>query len=186
MTFAQLATTAPGQAGADLHDIRGPVDIATPWTTALVVAAALAAVAAVVWLGVRRSRRRSPAPPAKTAEEVALARLAAARALMTPPQAPAFTLAVSEAVREYVEGRFGARAPRRTTEEFLHEVVARPGSDLAAHAPRLESFLHHCDLVKFARAGLSADEMEALHASARRFVEESRPPRPGATEERPT
>jgi hypothetical protein len=159
-----------------LRDIRGPVVI-SDWTTFLIVLAALAVVALVIWLGLRR--RRSVAPPAvprKSAGELARERLVLARALMEPERAREFSHAVSEAVREYVEGRFGARAPRRTTDEFLRDAARDPGSELARHAPLLDAFLHRCDLVKFARAPLTRGEMEGLHSSAWRFVEESTPP----------
>jgi hypothetical protein len=160
-----------------LRDIRGPVAIAD-WTTLVVVLAALAVVALVVWLGLRRRRPSATVSlPPKTPGELARERLAAARALMEPPRAREFSQAVSEAVREYVEGRFGARAPRRTTDEFLREAARDPDSELGRHAPLLDAFLHRCDLVKFARSPLTRDEMEGLHGSAWRFVEESAPAR---------
>jgi len=166
---------------AALRDIRGPVVIGD-WTTALIVAAALAVVAFVIWLGLRRRRPSgAPAIPAKTPGELARERLTAARALMDPQRAREFSQAVSEAVREYVEGRFGARAPRRTTDEFLREAARDPDSELSRHAPLLDAFLHRCDLVKFARAPLTRDEMEGLHGSAWRFVDESAPPTPTET-----
>jgi len=164
-------------ATATLRDIRGPVAIAE-WTTLLVVLAALAVVALVVWLGLRRRRPAVAAAPAKTPSELARERLTAARALMDPARAREFSQVVSEAVRDYVEGRFGARAPRRTTDEFLREAAREPGSELGRHALLLDAFLHCCDLVKFARAPLTRDEMEVLHGSAWRFVEESAPPPP--------
>lgn len=162
-----------------LRDIRGPVAIGE-WTTLLIVVAALAVVGLVVWLGLRRKRSAAPTAPRKTPSELARERLTAARALMDPQRAREFSQAVSEAVREYVEGRFGARAPSRTTDEFLREAARDPDSELGRHAPLLDAFLHRCDLVKFARAPLTHDEMETLHGSAWRFVEESAPPTPGA------
>jgi len=161
-------------ATATLRDIRGPVAIAE-WTTLLAVLGGLAVVALVVWLARRRRPAAAPAP-AKTPSELARERLTAARALMDPQRAREFSQVVSEAVRDYVEGRFGARAPRRTTDEFLREAAREPGSELARHTLLLDAFLHCCDLVKFARAPLTRDEMEVLHGSAWRFVEESAPP----------
>ena len=94
---------------------------------------------------------------------------------MTPPQAQAFAFAVSNAVRLYIEDRFQEKAARRTTEEFLHDLLGRDGSPLAPFAAPLQDFLQHCDLAKFARWSLSGDDMRNMHGSARRFVEETAP-----------
>jgi hypothetical protein len=160
----------------DIHDIRGPVPIPYPWLVPLAVALVLLAAVGAAWLASRWwRRRRPPGPPAKTPYQLAVERLIEARALIDPRRAREFGAAVSEAVRWWIEERFGARAPRRTTEEFLHELVAAPGSPLAAHATLLRDFLGHCDLAKFARHPLTAVEMEAMWTSARRFVEDTRP-----------
>jgi hypothetical protein len=160
----------------DIRDIHGPVPIPYPWLVPLAVVLALAAAAGVAWLASRWWRRRHrAAPPAKTPYQVAVERLIRARALIAPGAAREFGAAVSEVVRWWIEERFGARAPRRTTEEFLHEVVAAPGSPLVAYAPLLHDFLGHCDLAKFARHPLTPTEMEAMWDSARRFVEDTRP-----------
>ena len=67
------------------------------------------------------------------------------------------------------------RAARRTTDEFLNDLVRTPTAGLASHADMLGDVLRQGDLVKFARATLANDEMEALHRSAVRFVQETRP-----------
>lgn len=155
---------------ADIRDITGPVPIADPWLAALAVAGGLA-VLALLWLGVRawRAKRRH----ALTPEARALARLAAARRLLAPGLTREYGVAVSDAIRVYIEERFAARAVHRTTEEFLFDLAASGASVLANRRPLLSRFLEHCDLAKFARAPLAADEMEALHASALAFVREA-------------
>ena len=94
---------------------------------------------------------------------------------MTEPQAREYSFAVSEITRRYIESRFHERAARRTTEEFLHDLLAKADTPLAAHREQLEDVLNHCDLAKFARWHLSVSDMEAMHASARAFILETRP-----------
>src|SRR5207302_1278307 len=119
----------------------------------------------------RRRLRPRPVLP----YDLAMQRLVQARRLMVPDKGREFSIAVSEAVREYIEQRFGARAAHRTTEEFLHDLVEEPGTQLLAHQKLLSEFLNHCDLAKFARFFLSGDHMETLYGSARTFVARTRP-----------
>ncbi|MFM8409889.1 MAG: hypothetical protein ACKOCT_06390, partial [Alphaproteobacteria bacterium] len=143
------------------------------WPAAIAGALVLAALAA--WAFTRWRRRPGRAVAAPTAEDVALGRLERARALMEPGRAREFGAAVSDAVRLYVEDRFGLRAPRRTTEEFIGDLVRERAPALAGQRDQLADFLAHCDLAKFARLPLGPDEMEAMLGSARRFVESGRP-----------
>lgn len=156
----------------DIRDIRGPVAFPTSGALlALVLAAALALLAYVLW---RRRGRTDDAAPGPTPDTIALAALEQARRWMTPGQAERFGTAVSSAIRSYVEGRFEVDAPRRTTEEFLHGLADAPPPALEPYVDRLEELLRRMDLVKFARAPLDEPEMEGLLAGAREFVERTR------------
>jgi HAMP domain-containing protein len=171
------ANPAPGAASStdddgDIRDIRGVV---TPpnslaWVYYAVGGVALAALLYFAW----RWLRRTVIKP-KLAHEIALERLEAARALMTETQVREYAFAVSEVIRTYIEKRFGERAARRTTEEFLSDLVKQTGTPLAEHRALLEDFLRHCDLPKFARWQLSVREMESMHESARVFIFDTRP-----------
>ncbi len=150
---AAPAVAQTAAASEDIRDIHGPISIPYGW----------------------RWYRRHAAERAKLPHEIALERLEKARALMTEPQAREYSFAVSEVTRRYIEARFHERAARRTTEEFLHDLLARTDTPLAAYREQLEDVLHHCDLAKFARWQLSVPDMEAMHASARAFILETRP-----------
>jgi len=155
----------------DIRDIRPPIHIPYGWLWAAYVAGALVAAgfAFAVWRWRRRGERRRKLP-----YELALEQLEAARALlMTTEQAYAFSVAVSEVVRYYIEERFQARAAHRTTEEFLHDLLVEQHQSLRPYRPLLADFLEHCDLAKFARWRLSVPEMEAMHQSACIFVIET-------------
>ncbi|HZR85093.1 MAG TPA: DUF4381 family protein [Candidatus Binatia bacterium] len=160
----------------DIRDIKGPIAIPPGWLLPAVVVGGGALVGLVAYLLVRwwRRRRTRVAPP-RTPEEIALERLERARRLMEPARAREFGAAVSDAVRLYVEDRFRARAAHRTTEEFLRDLARGDEPALVRQRELLGDFLAHCDLAKFARLPLAHPEMEAMHASARRFVEAARP-----------
>jgi hypothetical protein len=155
------------------------------WLWAAYVVASLLAVAALyaIW---RFFRRRAVAK-AKLPFEIALERLEAARALMTTDTVRDYAFTVSEIIRVYIEQRFGEKAAHRTTEEFLSDLLQQTGTSLAQHRRRLEDFLSHCDLSKFARWQFTIREMESMHASARVFILDTRPqPEPAKPTTSPT
>jgi len=174
--------TAPGAASAatgtgadddgDIHDIRPVISIPYPlmWIAYTLAALAVAVGLYYLWKWLHRTVIKPKLP-----HEIALERLEAARALMNEGQVREYAFAVSEVIRNYIEQRFGEKARRRTTEEFLSDLLQQRGTPLAKHRALLEDFLMHCDLPKFARWQLSATEMEAMHASASAFINNTRP-----------
>jgi hypothetical protein len=167
----------------DIRDIRGPKGLLPPWLLpALLAGVVLLAIGGyAVW---RRLQRR---PPPRRLEpfEIALQRLEEIRTLLDPSSVREFSIAISDIVRQYIEARFKVTATHRTTEEFLHDLLAASNESLAAqrndtlaaHRDLLEAFLNQCDLAKFAGVSLSRQILESLHESARRFViETSKPP----------
>ena len=167
------AATAAAQPAEDIRDIRGPISIPSPWRW-IGPAAAGVAVLALLYAAWVWYRRRATAK-AKQPHEIALDRLQRARALMKPEQAREYSFAISEITRDYIERRFGERAARRTTDEFLRDLVHQSDSPLAAHQALLADVLRYCDLAKFARWQLDMPEMEAMHDSARAFITATRP-----------
>lgn len=148
---------------------------------ALVVLAALTALA---WAAARHPGLvRAPVIPEAPAHETALTALAElrgrdwiARGLVEP-----FFVELSGIVRRYVEGRFGLRAPERTTEEFIHDAMHAPGWS-SSQRTLLAGFLEQCDLVKFARHVPGGGEMVRALDAAEGFVRETMPP-PGAEQD---
>jgi hypothetical protein len=156
----------------DIRDIRAPFAIPY-WWIPLAIGAGVLLTAAIVY-GIVRLVRHLRRERAKTAAELALARIERARTLLLTDSSSAFSAELSDAVRIYIEARFSARAATRTTEEFLRELVAHPGAaqaDLVAHKGLLEDFLSWCDLAKFAKLSFSGSHADAITLSARRFVE---------------
>jgi hypothetical protein len=152
----------------DIHDIRPPLHIPSGWTALIVVAGCcvVAALLIVVW----RWRLRRAAAARKSAHDLALERLAEARALMLPEEAREFSIAVSHIIRTYIEQRFDIQAAHRTTPEFLRDCATRAYGSLAVHREQLGEFMRYCDLAKFARWVLSVPEMEDMLARGIAFV----------------
>ncbi|MEO6874692.1 MAG: hypothetical protein ABI222_07710 [Opitutaceae bacterium] len=178
----------PGPAqkiSGDIRDIRGPIHLPPPLLWVWWLAGGLA-LAALLYAGWRWRQHRARAA-ALLPYQIALARLEEARALMQPENAREFSILVSEIVRQFIEERFHVRAARRTTEEFLRDLLAPSDALLVNHRALLADFLQHCDLAKFARWILSTSEMTTMLQSAHNFVSETGPePDPAQATSGPT
>lgn len=150
----------------DIRDIHGPIAMPSYWRW-VALAGGGALVVSLVSAAVLFQRRR---PRVLTAEERALALLAEAQALAVANRPREYAQAASEAIRAYIEQRFGLRAAHTTTDEFLHEMLSRPNHALTERRETLMQFLAACDLAKFARYELAPDNMQSLHELARQFV----------------
>ncbi|MBE7501673.1 MAG: DUF4381 family protein [Verrucomicrobiales bacterium] len=161
-------------AAADIRDARPPVAIPNLWTWLLGVAllCALAAAAFYAWRRYRREQQRPPPALVIPPYRRALEKLRAALDLLHDPER--FCVAVSAAVRWFLEERFQLRAPERTTEEFLVELQQHEQLN-ARQRTLLGDFLTRCDLVKFARYEPAEPELRELHDAATRLVEETEP-----------
>lgn len=176
-----ITNTGPAAAMAppatDIRGIKPPIVIPNYWiwlwvALAAIVVAAVIITALVMW---RRKAVRPPPIPYVPPHVRARQKLLEAMALIDQPKP--FCVLVSNTVRVYLEERFDFHAPERTTEEFLHELKA---TDLLLPDQKqsLGEFLSVCDMVKFARYEPGRPELQALHDSAARLVEETEP-RPG-------
>jgi hypothetical protein len=132
-----------------------------------------AAAAGVLLVGVLRRRRPEPAAPIAP-DTRALAELERLESTTLPPVTPpeVFHTHLSEVVRRYLAERFGLKALEQTTPEFL--TAARQVPQLGEREPILREFCERCDLAKFARAGLSAEECRRSAGLARSLVEQTR------------
>ena len=168
---APVNTNAPALTD-DIRKLKPPVDIADPWFWVWLILAVLAA-AALGYLAWRWWQRRQAAaanlPPIPPQDR---ARIRLQQALDLLDQPKPFCVAVSDALRHYLEERFNFRAPERTTEEFVAEL--RATSLLNPEQKKiLGEFLTHCDLVKFARHEPGRPELMDLHRAALRLIQET-------------
>jgi hypothetical protein len=166
---------APAQTVATTNDIRPikpPVAVPNPWVPlfwagGIVVLLGLVATGVILW-AITRKRRAivPPVPPHVRARQ----KLEAALLFINDPRA--FAIAVSDAVRVYLEERFQLRAPERTTEEFLRD-LQKTTLLSTGQKQSLSSFLEQCDLVKFARFEPPETMLRELQESALRLVHET-------------
>ena len=155
----------------DIRAIKGPLEIHDPWLVAAWVAGIIFAIgifALAIWFLLKRKHSRPIAvvPPHIRARD----KLNVALALLNDPRA--FCIAVSDAVRMYLEERFQLRAPERTTEEFLRDLQTTTHLN-DEQKQSLAAFLERCDLVKFARMEPPEITLRELHESALRLVHET-------------
>ncbi len=77
---------------------------------------------------------------------------------------------ISGIIRRYIENRFGLNAPEQTTEEFLAGLETDRAFP-SQHKTLLNSFLKHCDLVKFAEYQPQAEDIQMTFDSCKGFIE---------------
>jgi hypothetical protein len=157
-----------------LRDIKPPVEIPSGWARLAWTAGALALAALLFWAWKYWQVRRASIPPVPVIPPHVRAKQKLQEALALIGDPKAFCILVSDTVRWYLEERFDFHAPERTTEEFLYELQ---GTDLLTRDQKesLSEFLRRCDLVKFARYEPREPELQQLHGSALRLIEETEP-----------
>lgn len=129
----------------------------------------------LAWVGILLFRKPKQLlvapPPPRPAHEIAFERLARIRALRLIEQqlVEAFSVEISEAFREYLGNRYGFDSIELTTSEILDRLKQYRISQFPlAH---YETFLHECDLIKFAKLVPTTEEMEALMQTAYHTIE---------------
>jgi len=168
------AASSAGSLANDIRDIKPPIAIPNGWEWAEWMLGALAVLAILyfAWRWWERKKRETRVEIEIPPHERARRKLQEALDYFDRPKP--FCILVSDAVRLYLEERFGLRAPERTTEEFLADL----GRSVALTDPQkasLQEFLTACDMVKFAKYEPQRQELEFLYDSALRLIEETEP-----------
>jgi len=149
----------------------------------LYIAGGLAAAglgAFVALLVRRRLRARKPAAPKvppRPAHEVAMERLDLLGALLAEGgDLRPFYFQLSEAIREYLGGRFGFDSLEMTTEELVAIMRRVPARETrGVLGTEIEGWLSSCDLVKFAKVSPSPEQARGALETAIRMVSATRP-----------
>jgi hypothetical protein len=181
--LAQAPVQRPSAPMDDIRDIRGPKPIFAGWGLALLLAGAVAGAGAAcaAWALLRRRRILE-----RTPQEIALARLHAARALIRDGNSREYSIELSSITREYIENVFGIVATHFTTDEFLRHCANMPDSVLIGSRKLLGEFLEACDLAKFGGWNMTASGMLEMLEGARHFIVESARPRALTSMSNPT
>jgi hypothetical protein len=172
--ITNATSQSPAPVANDIRDIKPPIEIPNGWAWLWWLLAILAVIVAaiLIWRWWQSRKLNVVLPPPIPAHVRAKQKLEEALALISQPKP--FVIAVSDAVRAYLEERFQFRAPEWTTEEFLRELGE---TDLLAGEQKesLGGFLESCDLVKFAKYEPRETELRELHGAAVKLVEETAP-----------
>jgi hypothetical protein len=188
---SNLPAAAVGEEGESAEAAPEPADLKPAltaprkwWPTIVAAVAFVLAVVLGFWLFRKlRARRRAPGEPETIARkplrpawEIALEeldRVAAANYVGRGELRRQYD-EVTEALRRYLENRYGVPALESTTTELLDHLRRAPlASEVSA---RILSLLREADLVKFAKASPEPADARSTEARARRLVEETVPP----------
>lgn len=136
-----------------------------------------ALIALVVRRRLRNRRPSAPAAPPRPAHEVAMEKLDHLGALLAEGgDLRPFTFQLSEAIRQYLGGRFGFDSLEMTTEELVAVMRGVPAQETrGVLGSEIEGWLSSCDLVKFAKVSPSPEQARGALETAIRMVEATRP-----------
>ena len=169
---AKLPTLTESQ----LYDIREPILLPDSnrflwWIAAVLVGIVLLGL--LLYFRKKRTRQQQ----AVLAHETALRELERAGPLIEEQNINAFITLIDQTLRRYIEQRFGIFARRQTTREFIHGLTQGQEDipqTLTENSDKLKTWLRHCDLVKFAKAGLTRESMKDMVTNLRIFIESSK------------
>ena len=162
----EVKTMPVDTATFEIHDIKGqiqyPVTFAEvlPWLLGGLGFAALTALP--VWLGVRASKRRKEAlKPKDPAYIVALRELDKYRSdkYWAPEKQKAFYSGITDALKYYMDERFGVDAPEMTTAELFDALKGEKDITPEMYGS-LKDLFERADFVKFAKF-IATDEENA-------------------------
>ncbi len=145
------------------------------WVLVVVAAVVVIVLAPLISRAFRRSARVTVAAAGPAPWTAALAALEHLTPLLCTERSRDYGIAATGILRGYIETRYGLRAPKLATEEFLVTAGTSPLLP-AEHRASLGRFLELCDLFKFGRYAAAAGELRQLHAAAVAFVLASRSP----------
>ena len=165
------AAPQPGQPPMpEIRDIAPPVDI-FPYPAWMVVVAAiiaLAMIAGIVALIVKKMRDK-PKPPPPTPREIAIRELEALRPQVERLTPYDFSIAVSDVLRSFIGRQYRLHVREQTSTEFL-SAISRSVKFSENEKSLLAAFLEKCDLIKFARINATSADSGQLLGSAVDFV----------------
>ncbi|MDH5509323.1 MAG: hypothetical protein OEZ32_03100 [Nitrospinota bacterium] len=171
-------------------EIRPPVDLPFDWKRYLLPTLALLAaviIGALMWRKFSTRRRiieERQGPPPVPPHLEAFDSLAALKSqdMFARGHGRKYFFLLSDIIRKYVEGRYGAPALERTTDEFEREFDLR--YERKEKRDKLMDLMRTCDMIKFANQETSREEGDRAFDQAWAWVEETKPRKPTAPEEK--
>ena len=159
-----------------LHDIKGQIKYPVtfrevlPWLLGGLGVAALAALG-IFLLGKARRRKEDALKPKDPPHVVALRKLDRYRGskYWAPDKQKAFYSGVTDALKEYIDARFGVGAPEMTTAELFDALKGEKEISSGSYL-ELRALFERADFVKFAKMVVSDEENAAALPTAVKFV----------------
>lgn len=150
------------------HDIAPPVDYSLIPRSLIFAgtAAALLLVGWIVWLIKNRRRAAQPTESPRARAVRLLQRIATEIERISPY---AFSIRVSDILRQYVTEQYRLPLTHQTSVEFL-STLSRSAEFSEEDKMLLDDFLNRCDLIKFARYEATQSDSRSLLEEAERFV----------------
>jgi hypothetical protein len=169
-----ISLMTEAQTAGELRELRGPVNMIDSWPiwAWLLVAGILVVMVAMATLVIRGRGLQQIIE--LTPEEQArrdLANLQSSGLLEEQALQP-FYFRLTDILRHYIEGRFGLKAPRSTTAEFLSE-MGHNRMLTVDQQQTLGQFLRSADMVKFARHEPPVATGQSALQQALLFVDET-------------
>lgn len=162
---------------SDIRDIKNPISFPHRLNPYLIAGSFIFVAFVMVLLGkfLMKKKEIPKTFPSKPAHEIAYEALKELKEkdYIRLGRIKEYYIELSNIVRRYLENRFNIKAPEMTTEEFL--IKAKEAKELSfEHKSLLRDFLSHCDLVKFARYGPSAKEIDSSFESAKTLIDQTK------------
>jgi hypothetical protein len=164
----------------NLKDLKKQAEITEPvpwiwWLSILAAAGILGALGWLLWKRRRADAPYAPAAPPQDLLDMAEAELRELLAHGMPERTTVkpFYVRLSEIVKRILEAGYRINMAERTTSEIMESLRPRPGLQ-SEDMERIESFLLHCDIVKFAKYIPSKNEHDDAGNNALRILETSR------------
>jgi len=169
-----------GEAGGDIHDIRGPFELTVPprWGAIGLLALGVLVLLAAAMTTRRRGAREAPAvplPPPAAEAEAALARLSGA-GLLEKGDVVDYYERLAGIMKRYAGRRFETPWSERTTGEVLGDLRLRAAPEHGEALTLLASILGEADLAKISERAFRPDAAQWRFREAGMFLDRTRPP----------
>lgn len=150
------------------HDIAPPLDysLVPRW---LIFVGTAAALLLIGWIGWLIKNRRRASQPSESPRARALRLLGSAATEIERITPYAFSIRVSDILRQYVTEQYRLPLTHQTSVEFL-STLSRSSEFSEEDKMLLDDFLNRCDLIKFARYDATEEDSRNLLDEAERFV----------------
>jgi hypothetical protein len=158
---------------ADIEDVMTiPVSGTLIWLSIAAVIIIIAIIGYLLW-----KKKNAPVEVVrifKPAHQLAFEKLhdLLAQNLLNQGKIKLFYIGISNVLRYYIEHRFNINAPDRTTEEFLAELTSANTLSMT-DKDHLGEFMHHCDLVKFAKHDPSSEDNDKTIRIVKDFIDKT-------------